>query len=70
MDKSNSPRGCQPPKQFMLFSQVGSISRMNYDENTREYGYDQILSIEDIDEPIALSWDEKNRRIYWLEKDR
>ena len=69
MDKGASPRGCQPPRQFMLFSQRGSISRMNFDEASREYGHDQILSISDIIEPIALSWDEKNRRIYWLEVD-
>ena len=53
----------------MLFSQVGSISRMSFDEESKEFGHDQILSIADVEEPISISWDEKNRRIYWLEAE-
>lgn len=68
-NNNNEHARCQPPRQFMLFSQVGSISRMSFDEEKKEFGHDQILSIEDVNEPISVSWDEKNRRIYWLEAE-
>ena len=40
---------------------------MNFDLEKKQFWYDQILSIKNVNSPSALAWDDQNRRIYWLE---
>jgi hypothetical protein len=58
---------CRPPTNFLLFGRQNSISRMNFDMEKEQFWFDQILSIKNVNSPSALSWDNQNRRIYWLE---